>query len=179
MPGDLPKIDLPAALVENKWGRCALIKPGAVTQERLYSWYWNVNQSIALADGISCYKAGEEYAHGGLSLQECLTLELKVSVGTSPPQTPSVEITDIVWKGLRCKIAVDGDCSDLFFDIRIKAGSPEHSVVMNVKPVNESGIGSVVVENEELEGTEASIVLFDKTGALMAQEKTIIGGGTD
>ncbi len=139
LPGGLPKIELPAALVENKWGRCAVIKPGAVTEERLFPWYWNVNQSIALANGISCYKAGEEYAHGGLSLQECLTLELRVSVGTSIPQTPSVEITDIVWKGLRCKIAVDGEFSDLFFDIRMKAGSPEHSVVMNVKPINEAG----------------------------------------
>ena len=179
LPGGLPKIELPAALVENKWGRCAVIKQGAVIDERLYSWYWNANLSIALANGISCYKSGEEYAHGGLSLQECLTLELKVSVGKSIPQTPSVEITDIVWKGLRCKIAVDGEFGDLFFDVRIKAGSPEHSVVMNVKPINESGIGSVVVENEELEGTEAAIVLIDKDGSLIVQEKTIIGGGTD
>ena len=179
LPGGLPKIELPAALVENKWGRCAVIKPGAVTDERLYPWYWNENQSIALASGISCYKAGAEYAHGGLSLQECLTLELKISVGASIPQTPLVEITDVLWKGLRCKIAVDGEFSDLFFDIRMKAGSPEHSLVMNVKPINESGIGSVVVENEELEGTEASIVLLDKAGALIAQEKTIIGGGPD
>ena len=86
MPGGLPKIELPAVLVENKWGRCAVIKPGAVTEERLFPWYWNENQSIALANGISCYKAGEEYAHGGLSLQECLTLELKVSTGASAPQ---------------------------------------------------------------------------------------------
>jgi len=179
LPGGLPKIELPAALVENKWGRCAVIKPGAVTDERLYPWYWNENQSIALASGISCYKAGAEYAHGGLSLQECFTLELKISVGASIPQTPLVEITDVLWKGLRCKIALDGEFSDLFFDIRIKAGSPEHSVVMNVKPINESGVGSVVVENEELEGTEVSIVLLDKAGAIIAQEKTLIGGGTD
>ncbi len=78
LPGGLPKIDLPTALVENKWGRCAVIKHGAVTEERLFPWYWNPNQSIALANGISCFKAGEEYAHGGLSLQECLTQELMV-----------------------------------------------------------------------------------------------------
>ncbi len=66
-----------------------------------------------------------------------------------------MEITDIVWKGLRCKIAVDGEFDDLFFDIRMKAGNPDHSVVMNVKPINENGMGSVVVENEELEGSEA------------------------
>ena len=179
IPGGLPKIELPAVLVENKWGRCAVIKPGAVTKEKLFPWFWNENQSIALANGISCYKAGEEYVHGGLSLQECLTLKLKVSTDAFAAKTPTIEITDILWKGLRCKIAVDGEFDDLLFDIRLKAGSPEHSVVMSVKAVNESGVGSVVVENEELEGTEASIVLVDKAGALIAQEKTIIGGGTD
>lgn len=179
MPGGLPKIELPAVLVENKWGRCAVIKTGAATKERLFPWYWNENQSIALANGISCYKAGEEYAHGGLSLQECLISELKVSTGVSASQTPTIEITDILWKGLRCKIAVDGESDDLFFDIRLKTGSPEHSIVMSVKPINENGVGSVVVENEELEGTEASIVIIDKAGMLIAQEKTIIGGGTD
>ncbi|MBL0714994.1 MAG: BREX-1 system phosphatase PglZ type B [Desulfosarcina sp.] len=178
LPGGLPKIDLPAALVENKWGRCAVIKPGAVTEERLFPWYWNPNLNIVLANGISCFKAGEEYAHGGLSLQECLTQELMVSPGTPTEQETSAKITDVVWKGLRCKIAVDGDFAALFFDIRMKAGNPDDSVVMNVKPINENGMGSVVVENEELEGNEASIVLLDKDGRLIAQEKTIIGGGT-
>jgi len=179
LPGGLPKIELPAALVENKWGRCAVIKPGAVTKERLFPWYWNPNQSMVLANGISCFKAGEEYAHGGLSLQECLTLEIMVTYGTPTKQETSAEITDIVWKGLRCKIAVDGDFAALFYDIRMKAGNPDDSVVMSIKPINENGMGSVVVENEELEGSEASIVLLDKDGMLIAQEKTIIGGGTD
>jgi hypothetical protein len=179
LPGGLPKIDLPTSLVENKWGRCAVIKPGALTEERLFPWYWNPNQNIVLANGASCFKAGQEYAHGGLSLQECLTQELMVSPGTLPKQETSAEITDVVWKGLRCKIAVDGDFTALFFDIRIKAGNPDDSVVMNVKPINENGMGSVVVENEELEGSESTIVLLDKEGMLIAQEKTLIGGGTD
>lgn len=179
LPGGLPKIDLPTALVENKWGRCAVIKPGAVTEEHLFPWYWNPNQSIALANGISCFKAGEEYAHGGLSFQECLTLELIVKSGAPAKQESSAEIADVVWKGLRCKIAVEGDFAALFFDIRMKAGNPDDSVVMNVKPIDENGMGSVVVENEDLEGNEASIVLLDKDGRLIAQEKTIIGGGTD
>ena len=179
MPGGLPKIDLPASLVENKWGRCAVIKPGAATKEKLYPWYWNSNQSIALADGISCYKGGQEYAHGGLSLQECLIYELEVSSGKPISQAPSVEITDITWKGLRCKIAVDGEFDDLFFDIRSKAGSAEYSLVMNIKPLNTSGMASVVVENEELEGVEALIVLLDKEGGIVAQTKTMIGGGTE
>ncbi|MCJ7624678.1 MAG: BREX-1 system phosphatase PglZ type B, partial [Anaerolineaceae bacterium] len=64
LPGNLPKIELSRAQTETKWGRCASIKPGASTDERLYPWYWNPNKHFALADGISCFKNGEEYAHG-------------------------------------------------------------------------------------------------------------------
>jgi hypothetical protein len=78
LPGGLPKLDLPKSLVENKWGRCAVLKAGAVSSEKVFPWYWNPGQNIALAAGISCYRRGEEYAHGGLSVQECLTLELTV-----------------------------------------------------------------------------------------------------
>ena len=51
MPGELPKTDLPGVLVENKWGRCAIIKEGAATNELTYPWHWNPNKSIALAHG--------------------------------------------------------------------------------------------------------------------------------
>ncbi len=47
MPGGLPKIDLPAALTDNKWGRCASVKPGATTQERLFPGM-NAHQSFYL-----------------------------------------------------------------------------------------------------------------------------------
>ena len=53
MPGELPKTDLPSVLVENKWGRCAIVKEGAATEESTYPWYWNPNKNIASADGVS------------------------------------------------------------------------------------------------------------------------------
>ena len=178
MPGGLPKTELHSALTENKWGRCAVIKPGANVTERLFSWYWNPNQYFALADGISCYRKGLEYAHGGLSLQECLTLELTVfSQNGLETSQASIEITDVVWKGLRCKVAVDGEFSSLVLDIRKQAGNASTSMVMNVKPIKTSGIGSVVVEDEDLEGSEATIVLLNEKGELVAQQRTIIGGG--
>ncbi len=177
IPGGLPKIDLPAVLAENKWGRCAVIKPGAQTEESLYPWYWNSDQMFALANGISCYKKGQEYAHGGLSLQECLCLELIVTNETSDQamETPA-EITDITWKGLRCSVAVDGDFKGLVLDIRLQAGNASSSVVMNMKAIKESGIGSVVVENEDLEGKDAFIVLLNDKKQLKTQMITKIGG---
>jgi hypothetical protein len=176
MPGELPKTDLPAALVKNKWGRCAVLKEGAATGERTYSWYWDPNKDVALADGVSCYKKGEEYAHGGLSLQECLTLALTVTPGMSEEPQTTAEITDVVWKGLRCKVAVEGEISNISLDIRSQAGNSSTSIVMNVKPIKESGIGSVVVDKEDFEGSEAFIVLINDKKDIIAQTRTIIGG---
>ena len=176
LPGGLPKIELSNALADNKWGRCASLKPGASTGERLYPWYWNPDRHFALADGISCFKSGEEYAHGGLSLQECLTLELTV-VNASLSQTSlSLEITDLLWKGLRCTVAIDGDVPVVFLDIRTDAGDAATSVVVGVKPFKDNGTASVVVENEDMEGCSAMVVLLDAQGSLIAQAATVIGG---
>jgi hypothetical protein len=177
MPGGLSKIELPSALAENKWGRCASLKLGASTEERLYPWYWNPIQYFALADGVSCFKKGEDYAHGGLSLQECLTLQLTVMQGKAAQSAVTVEFTDVVWKGLRCTVAVDGNFSGLSLDIRSQAGSALSSIVVGVKPMKGNGTASVIVENEDLEGQEATIVIIDPEGALVTQIATVIGGG--
>jgi hypothetical protein len=177
MPGGLPKIDLSASLVENKWGRCASLKSGASTRERLYPWFWNPEYYFALADGISCFKMGEEYAHGGLSLQECVTLQLTVNNNVKGSDVISVEITDIVWKGLRCTIVTDGNFTGLACDIRLQAGDPSTSAVVNIKPLKDNGTVSVVIENEDLEGRTAVVVLLDTNGSPAAQAETVIGGG--
>lgn len=176
LPGGLPKVELPGTLAENKWGRCAVLKPGAVTAERLFPWFWNPAVSFALADGIGCYREGVEYTHGGLSLQECLLLELMVTEESSGTSRISVEITDVVWRGLRCTVAVDGEFAGLLLDIRTQPGDPSTSVVLSAKHFKDNGTASVVVENEELEGAEAAVVLLDVSGNRVAQAATIIGG---
>ena len=177
LPGGLPKIDLPSALADNKWHRCASLKPGATSEERLYPWYWNPNRYFALADGVSCFKKGEEYTHGGLSLQECLTQQLTVTRGESAQAAASVEFTDVVWKGLRCTVAVDGNFSGLSLDVRSQAGNSLSSVVVDSKSLKDNGTASVVVEDEDMEGREATVVLIDANGSLVAQIATVIGGG--
>jgi PglZ domain len=67
LPGGLPKTNLPSSLTDNKWGRCACLKPGALTDQDLYTWFWNPHHHFVLANGVSCFKNGEEYTHGGLS----------------------------------------------------------------------------------------------------------------
>jgi hypothetical protein len=177
MPGGLPKVDLPSALTATRWGRCAALKPGAATDVRLYPWFWNPHQQFALADGISCFRTGEEYAHGGLSLQECLTLDLTITQGAGANPAVVVAFTDVVWKGLRCTVAVDGHTAGLSLDVRTQPGNASSSVVVSVKPLRKNGTVSVVVENEDLEGQAATLVLLDANGGLVAQAATVIGGG--
>jgi hypothetical protein len=179
LPGGLPKTEMPSCLAESKWGRCAALKPGAVPEAQLYPWFWNPGQHFALADGVSCFKKGQDYAHGGLSLQECLTLQLTVTCpgGISPGER--FELTDVVWKGLRCTVAIDGQTDGLLLDVRLAPADPDSSAAVSVKEFKQNGTASVVVEDEELEGRDAYLVVLGSTGELVQQVRTVIGGESE
>jgi len=177
MPGNLPTISMSNDLTENKWGRCAAIKAGAVTNEALYPWFWNPTQRFALANGVGCYSKSVEYSHGGLSLQECLTLELLVTRGETSGGAQVVEVTDIGWKGMRCTVAAAGEYAGLSLDLRLHAGDRESSKAVSVKPLKANGTASVVVENERLQGHDAFVVLVNAAGELVSAAPTVIGKG--
>ena len=46
--------------------------PGAQHGFPETSWFWDSAEAVVLAPGVSCFVAGMEYAHGGLTLQEAL-----------------------------------------------------------------------------------------------------------
>ena len=173
LPGGLPKIELPSCLTESKWGRCAALKSGVQSDVLTMLWYWNSDVEVALANGISCFKSGLDYAHGGLSLQECAVPCYIVESKTAT--ISHVDITDVKWRGLRCDVAVDGEYCGLNVDIRTHAGDVGTSVVMGIKPFKSSGKASVVVEDDGLEGTLAVILVIDNAGNIMAQVDTVIG----
>lgn len=175
MPGGLPKVDLPAALSHHKWGRCASIKAGATTDEQLYPWYWNPTHHFALASGVSCYIAGKEYAHGGLSLQECLTLQLVVTPSGELFTGGGARITNIRWRRLRCTVEIEGGAGEFSLDIRRQPGDATSSVTFEPKSFREDQTASVVIEQEELVGESATVVVLDADGRLVAQRPTEIG----
>lgn len=175
MPGGLEKVELPAVLTESKWGRCASLKKGTNSDELMYPWYWNSSQHFALAPGVRCYKKGQEYTHGGLSLQECLNMEITI-INSSGKKQNLLEITDFSWKGLRCKIAVEGTLDNYSFDIRKQPGNSDTSIVMSIKKIKEDGTSSVVIEDEDLIGTEAFIVILNSERKLVAQKEVKVGG---
>ena len=173
LPGGLPKEELSSVLTENMYGRCAQIKEGALTDVARAPWYWNSLQEIAYASGVHAFKKGEEFTHGGLSLQESRVLDLTVNKSTSI--LTQVKILDVIWKGLRCNIETDAVDSDFTVDIRLQANIAETSVVVNIKKVKSQGTVSLVVEDESKEGATAYIVVVDETGSVIAQQNTIIG----
>ena len=132
---------------------------------------------FALADGVSCFRNGIEYAHGGISLQECLMLQLVISENENRRIDEDILIADVVWKGMRCSIEAEGDFRNARADIRIKAALPETSIVMRIKEFNEYGIVSLVVEDDSYENNTAYIVLLDKNDKVIYKTTTVVGGG--
>ena len=175
LPGDLPKLDLPKAVTESKWARCSALKVGAHSNELVYPWAWCDEQFFALANGISCFKKGEAYTHGGLSLQECLTLELWIS-RSSEASSGGIEEIDVIWKNMRCKVSAEGGNASFKIDLRLSAGDPSSTVITAPKPFKEDGLTSIVVENEDHFGKTAYVVILNDSGELMAQKSTRIGG---
>jgi hypothetical protein len=176
VPKGLPKVNLSSSLTDSKWGRSAAIKPGALYDGISFPWYWNPEVHFALAEGVGCYRNGVEYSHGGLSVQESLMLQINVNVGDNPKLDLNINLTDLVWKGMRCKVAVEGNYHGVKLDIRLKPALSETSIVMGVKEFNENGITSVVVDDDSNEGVKAFLVLLDHSNTILLQRETVVGG---
>ena len=74
MPVGLESAKLDAGLTEPdaKRTRYARLKEGATTKHAQAAWSWNPTVRLAMAPGASSFYAGQEYAHGGVSPQECV-----------------------------------------------------------------------------------------------------------
>ena len=176
MPGGLPKTDLPGYLVESRWSRCAVIKGQSKVSVPTAPWYWNPDIDVAISPGISTFKANEEYAHGGISIQECLTPVLIVR-SSKEMKKLTANIKSIQWIGLRCRIKVVlSEVFEIKVDIRSKANSPETSVIETIKGLDENGQVSLMIPDEDKIGTAVSVVILDNTGNVLSREMTTIGG---
>ena len=174
LPGGLPKVKLDGALADERWQRCALIKEDAKTQENQYPWEWNPKTSIALPEGIACYGANQEYAHGGLSLQECLLLELVVSAGGAP--AAGVKDLKVEWKRLTVRVQVEGAPEGAGVDLRTSPGDATSSVLGKPVGLDEQGRARLIVLDEDLEGQRVWLVVLDEKQSLVYQVTTTIGG---
>jgi len=175
LPSGLPKVHLPEHLTELRKGRCARLRAGQDTEFQTVPWHWDPAVRIALAPGISCFEAGKEYEHGGLSPQECVVPLLKVTRDGGGQGGP-LRMGELSWRGLRCSVTIEAARPGLMVDLRTKPGDPGSSIVTEARPPDSAGMISLLVPDDRLAGAAAVLVVFGADGTVLAQEFTTVGG---
>ncbi len=174
VPGGLPKVELPQHLTASRWSRCAVLGPGAQTGYPQTSWFWDATVGVVLAPGVSCFLAGKEYAHGGLTMQEALIPSLTVTTRkTSGARV--VVLKDLKWAGMRLNAVFDGAVG-FTVDLRGKVADAGTSFAAN--PVVASADGhrtSLLAPDDDHVGTAAFLVVLDHTGACIFKQPVVIG----
>lgn len=174
MPGGLPKVELQKHLTNSQWGRCANPGPGAQHGFKETSWFWDAADVVVLAPGVSCFVAGLEYSHGGLTMQEAVIPSLSISMAKSVAWS-TVKLVQHAWSQLRLNMFLEG-AEGLIVDIRGKVADPATSYAL--KPVLASADGektSLLVEDEDAIGKAAFLVVVDATGQPVFKESIVIG----
>ena len=172
LPGRLPKVDLPEHLTATRWARCAVVAGESAPDVVRAPWHWNGAQWFATPPGIACFNRSEEYAHGGLSIQECLIPDLVVT-RTEGSET-AARITSVTWRGLRCFIEAAVRGSPVTADLRLERPTGE-SVAAAAKPVDAEGAVSLVLADDEHEAAALVLVLLDDAGRVLAQQPIRVG----
>lgn len=172
LPGGLPKVELPISLAETKWSRCAVVQGTMPPGMPAFPWHWNPQITVVSPPGIGVFFAGTDYAHGGISPQECVVPELLVERGV---ETVRARIQGVSWRGMRCRVTVETNTSGLKVDLRLKPKQEETSIVVAAKELDEGGLASVAVDDDRHEGAAAMVVLIDGTGHILDQKPTQVG----
>ena len=173
LPGGLPMVKLPRHLTESKWARAAVIAGDATPDAPLHPWHWNPGQWFASPPGIACFSQRPEYAHGGLSVQECLIPDIRVE-GGADDGGPSAKIQSVSWVRFRCHVEVAARGGPFTADLRLDAPAGQ-SVASSPKPVDEDGLASLVLADDEHEGAGLVVVVTDSGGRILAQQPTRTG----
>jgi hypothetical protein len=175
LPGGLPKTQLNSGLAETRWGRCAIMKEGTSTDLLHLPWRWNPNIFIAYAPGINFFKVNEEYAHGGISMHECLVPELVIENPNA--QNIDAEIKLVKWVNLKCSIETKDIPDGFKIDIRTKYNDTSSSVLdvsSKSKKIIDNKVTLLIDDTYEFQS--ATIVLMDENDRILNKKPTTIGG---
>lgn len=136
-------------------------------------WHWNPQYSVATAPGIECLTANQEYAHGGVSLQECLIPEILVTRAGAASGGAIPRLVSVAWARYRCVVETRDASDDLRVDIRVDSPGGS-STLKEPRALDADSSVSIPVE-DEYEGKQLVVVLLDGQGTVIAQRKTRIG----
>lgn len=176
VPQGLPKVELKGFLAEHQWGRCAALKPAVTTTLPEFKWHWNETVRIVVPPGVGCFKAGVEYSHGGVSLQEMVVPHLLVRAGG--PHPTEAQLANARWTGARCRIEVKGTGPEMSVDVRVRIGDANTSLLVDkqAKVLGDDGTVSVFLDQDADIGKSATIVLLDASRHVIASLPTEVGG---
>ena len=174
MPGGLPKSELAKHQAETRWGRCAVLKDSAHGTPLTFGWDWCKDVQVAYAPGVTNFIAGAEYAHGGISLQECLVPVLELHGLAAAGAASAVTLKSVTWKGMRCTVVVEGTSPGQRVDIRTKAALASSSLAACAKPL-EGGKASLAVGDDEHTGAAAVVVVLGPDGEVLSKQSTTVG----
>ena len=175
MPGGLPVADLPKHLTASRWSRCATLEEGTAPDALTAPWHWNPEREFAHAPGVSAFnRKGVVYAHGGLSLQECVTPDLVVRPAEGAGAPAAAPTLSASWKRLRCHAEGRGFPPGTRVDLRATAGGP--SLAQSVKELDPDGLATLLLPEPDLVGEPALLVALAPDATPLAQLALTLGG---
>jgi hypothetical protein len=175
VPGGLPKVNLSHFVVEHRWGRCAAVKAMGATELPTMPWHWHSDVTIATPPGAGCFRAGLEYAHGGLSVQEVVIPRLTIRAGVMAAGQAKISV--VKWVGLRCRVSVQNAVPGMKADIRGRPADARSSKLEGGQPreIGSDGTVSLPVGDDRETGNAAVVVLLGPDGTPVHTIPTVIG----
>jgi hypothetical protein len=177
IPGGLPKAAIAASTLRvTAWSRVALLADGAAPEAPTLPWTFDPAMRIAVPPGAHAFRAGEAYAHGGVSLQECVVPDLLVGdalAGDAAAVGPA-RIAALSWKRYRLTVTLDRDAAGLDVDIRRDPRDPTSAIASERLGAAGARV-DLRVDGDIDEETPVFVVLFDAHGSVLDAKATAIG----
>ncbi len=177
VPGGLPKASIPSSTLQTTaWSRVARLADGAAPEAQTLPWTFDSKVRIAVPPGAHAFRAGESYAHGGVSLQECVVPDILVgdAPGAVPAEGAPVRIESFAWRRYRLSVTLSAEAPDHEVEVRREARDPSSRVAAE----RTGGEGTRVdlrVDPDLDEETPVVLVLLDAYGSVVDERKTAIG----
>lgn len=175
VPGGLPKVELPVALTETKWSRCAVLKDAAPSADaQVLAWSYGPHVRIALAPGIGAFRAGHVFDHGGLTLQESVVpvldvMAAAVTSGSGPSAAPA--LTAVSWNTRKSICTVLATHADGLALTLLRLGS----AIGEPATIDAAGKGRIVFDEVDEWMSVAVTVVLSREGQAVTEVNLIFG----
>lgn len=174
VPGGLPKASIPASTLQNTaWSRVARLADGAAPEAATLPWHWDEHVRIIVPPGAHAFRAGEAYAHGGVSLQESVVPDIVVG-GDAPMMAADARISAIAWRRYKLTVTLDREALGHEVEVRRVKRDPGSRVAAEILS-REGPRFDLRIDPDLDEETPIVVVLLDAHGSVVDARKTAIG----